>query len=52
MKETIDTIVAELERGRSPWKSPYQGGAGGMPLRATGEAYRGMSIVLLWGSRR
>lgn len=48
MKETLDTIIAELEQGRRPWKPPYQGGAGGMPLRATGEAYRGMNIVLLW----
>ena len=48
MKETLDTIVAELEQGRRPWKPPYQGGAGGMPLRFTGEAYRGMNVVLLW----
>jgi antirestriction protein ArdC len=48
MKETLDTIVAELEQGRRPWKPPYQGGAGGLPLRATGEPYRGMNVVLLW----
>ena len=54
MKEVLDTVVSELEQGRLPWKPPYQGGAGGLPIRVTGESYQGSNVVLLFiqGMRR
>jgi antirestriction protein ArdC len=49
-------IVAELEAGRFPWVQPWAsvseaGGLGaGMPKNAaTGAAYSGINILLLWG---
>ncbi|MEL7464844.1 MAG: zincin-like metallopeptidase domain-containing protein [Pseudomonadota bacterium] len=44
-----DQLVAALEAGTKPWKNGWIGGAGGgFPLRVTGEAYRGMNVLLLW----
>lgn len=43
-------IVADLEAGVRPWTKPWtsQGGTIGLPLRHTGEPYRGINILLLW----
>ncbi|RIV78775.1 ArdC family protein [Pelagerythrobacter aerophilus] len=46
-------ILAELEQGTRPWLKPWSGGdmaASGQPrpLRATGEPYRGINVLLLW----
>ena len=43
-------IVTALEAGPPPWRCPWRedGGATGLPLRATGEAYRGVNVLALW----
>lgn len=47
-----DAIVADLETGVRPWTKPWSAGRqpGGVsrPLRATGEAYSGVNVLLLW----
>ncbi len=50
-------IVAELEAGRFPWAQPWAGRseaatlAAGLPKNAaTGAAYSGINILLLWGA--
>ncbi|GAM97378.1 antirestriction protein [alpha proteobacterium U9-1i] len=47
-------ILAELEKGVLPWRKPWDGaragGGAGLPLRVTGEPYRGVNIVLLWSA--
>lgn len=47
-----DAILADLERGVRPWTRPWSTGhpAGPVsrPLRATGEPYRGINVVILW----
>ncbi|MBC2662190.1 DUF1738 domain-containing protein [Novosphingobium flavum] len=48
-----DRIMAELEQGTRPWAKPWSGGdiaASGKvrPLRATGQPYRGINVLLLW----
>jgi antirestriction protein ArdC len=44
-----DTIIAALEAGTRPWVKPWKDGAynGGVELRASGEAYRGINQVIL-----
>ena len=46
------TIIEALERGVRPWAPSWDtpGGLGVLPIRATGEAYRGVNVLLLWGS--
>lgn len=42
-------ILAELEAGVRPWTKPWSvHGASSLPLRHTGEPYRGINILLLW----
>lgn len=48
-----DRILAELEQGTRPWLKPWSGGdmatsGQSRPLRATGEPYRGINVILLW----
>lgn len=47
-------IVAELEKGERPWFRPWNAehAAGRItrPLRANGIPYRGINVVMLWGS--
>jgi len=48
-----DRILAELGQGTRPWLKPWTGGdmaASGQsrPLRATGQPYRGINVLLLW----
>jgi antirestriction protein ArdC len=46
-------IVADLERGVRPWLKPWNAehAAGRItrPLRANGQAYKGINILMLWG---
>lgn len=49
-------ITRFLERGVMPWRAPWDparahAATPGMPLRATGEAYRGANVVLLWAAQ-
>ncbi|MGQ3231277.1 MAG: ArdC family protein [Blastomonas fulva] len=45
-------IIAELEQGIRPWTKPWSmdklAGRVTRPLRATGEPYRGINVLLLW----
>jgi len=46
-------ILVELENGTRPWLKPWGGGdmatsGRPRPLRASGEAYRGINVLLLW----
>jgi antirestriction protein ArdC len=47
-----DAIVAELEAGVRPWTKPWSAehlaGRISRPLRATGQAYSGINVILLW----
>lgn len=48
-----DRILAELEQGTRPWLKPWSGGdiaksGQARPLRATGQPYRGINVLLLW----
>ncbi|MCF8710127.1 ArdC family protein [Rhizorhapis sp. SPR117] len=47
-------IVAELEKGVRPWFKPWNAehAAGRItrPLRANGQPYRGINILMLWGA--
>ncbi len=46
-------IIADLEQGTRPWMKPWnaQHAAGSItrPLRANGQPYRGVNVLLLWG---
>src|SRR5947208_1076631 len=47
-----DRIIADLERGVRPWFKPWSGNnphGSVRPLRVTGEAYRGINVLMLWG---
>ncbi len=46
-------IARFLERGVMPWRAPWAAARAhamtpGLPLRATGEAYKGANVLLLW----
>jgi len=45
-----ERIIADLEQGVRPWQRPWRNPTGfvSLPLRATGEPYRGVNILLLW----
>lgn len=45
-----DTIIEQLEAGTKPWIRPWRGNSRGslVPRRATGEAYRGINVLMLW----
>ena len=44
-----DEIAAAIEAGTPPWRQPWTGGGGGgLPIRATGEPYRGVNVLVLW----
>lgn len=49
--QVTDAICAALESGARPWSPRWSGpGLSGLPLRGTGEAYRGINVLLLWHS--
>lgn len=47
-----DRIIEQLEQGTRPWVKPWNANKEGrnvlLPLRATGEPYRGINVLLLW----
>ncbi|KAB1082592.1 DUF1738 domain-containing protein [Neorhizobium galegae] len=45
-----DTIVEQLEAGTKPWVRPWRGNVRSslIPRRATGDAYRGINVLMLW----
>ncbi|RWG57962.1 MAG: DUF1738 domain-containing protein [Mesorhizobium sp.] len=46
-----DTIIEQLESGTKPWIRPWRGNtrrSSIIPRRATGEAYRGINVIMLW----
>lgn len=45
-----DKIIARLEQGARPWAQPWASGSGGIarPLRANGQPYRGINVLMLW----
>lgn len=49
-QDVTDAILAKLEAGTKPWVMDWQGAPFQMPHRVTGDAYRGINIVLLWMS--
>ncbi len=47
--QVTDAIPAHLEAGVVPWRQPWDGGVPArLPVRVTGECYRGINVVLLW----
>ena len=47
-QEITDKLIARLEEGGPlPWRRPWQSSALAMPLRSTGEAYKGINNLLL-----
>jgi len=53
-KIVTDRIVANLEKGVIPWEKPWKSPkfAGGVFPRnfSTGKPYRGINVMLLWGT--
>ncbi len=49
-REVTDRIIAALEAGTRPWRRDWAGGStsGGLPVRANGETYKGINVLLLW----
>ncbi len=49
-----DQIVAELENGTRPWHKPWDAahvaGPVSRPLRANGQPYSGINVVMLWAT--
>ena len=43
-----NAILDRLEAGVRPWVKPWRPGSGSRPLRANGEAYRGINCFWLW----
>lgn len=46
-------IVASLEQGVKPWLKPWSAATPGnavRPLRANGQPYRGINVLMLWGA--
>ena len=43
-------VIEAMEAGVSPWRKPWSGGerGGAFPLRANGEPYRGINVLMLW----
>ena len=50
-ENVTNAIVQKLEAGTRPWRMEWNAGNQGMmPRRVTGEHYRGINILLLWGA--
>lgn len=51
-QHVTDTIVAQIEAGTPPWRKPWTGDRAGvsLPVRHTGEAYRGINVLMLWAT--
>lgn len=49
-EQVTSAIIAELEKGVMSWVKPWVGRGGPvMPRRHSGERYRGINILILWG---
>lgn len=52
-QRVTNQIIAALEQGTAPWHKPWHvshtAGRINRPLRANGEAYRGINVLMLWG---
>ena len=46
-EEVTNQIIEALEHGVKPWECPWQSNAAALPLRVTGDSYRGINHVLL-----
>ena len=50
-QEITDQIIEQIESGTPPWRQPWTGSATpSIPLRSTGEAYKGINVLLLWAT--
>ena len=49
-EQVTQTLLAQIEAGCVPWRKPWSGSAVAMPRRVTGEAYRGINVVMLWAA--
>jgi antirestriction protein ArdC len=54
-QEITDTIIAQIEAGAGKWTMPWHARPGDgfsaeLPVNTDGRAYRGLNIILLWGS--
>jgi antirestriction protein ArdC len=52
-QEVTDRIIRELEQGRVPWVQPWGSAKAALGLpksAATGRAYSGINILILWGA--
>jgi len=53
-QQITDTIISQLEAGAVPWHKPWRNGQTGvirLPKNyTTGNKYRGINIILLWGA--
>ena len=49
-QQVTDSIIASIEAGTPAWRQPWvgEGVAAQMPLRANGEVYRGINVLMLW----
>lgn len=43
-----NAILTELELGLKPWRRPWRTAAACLPLRHTGQPYRGINTLVLW----
>jgi antirestriction protein ArdC len=52
--EITNSIVAQLEKGVSPWSKPWtvdgKSSFAALPVRANGEYYRGVNVLILWSA--
>ncbi|WP_299085804.1 ArdC-like ssDNA-binding domain-containing protein [uncultured Ruegeria sp.] len=47
-EHVTETIFTEMQAGTVPWRQPWSGGSGfALPLRSTGEQYRGINVLML-----
>ena len=46
-QQITSEIVALLEKGTMPWRQPWKIAGGGVPLRHSGEGYKGINAFLL-----
>ena len=45
-----DKIIAALEAGVKPWQKPWAAPVSVRPLRANGQPYKGINVLLLWSA--
>lgn len=50
-QQITDQIIEMIERGTQPWRPRWDNAAMSLPLRHTGETYRGINILILWAAQ-